>query len=64
MKTKQLKCRVRQCVVCKFDSSKGNLYDGKFVCRACESEQLEEDETRYEEGVYAELDRISNVRWE
>ena len=49
----------RQCVVCGFPSVSGTRYSKhKFVCRGCESDQIEENEQRWEEETYLELLRI------
>lgn len=56
MKTKR---KPQQCVCCGFLASKGiKLAPGKFMCRACEQEATEDSSDRYEDEVWAELDRL------
>ncbi len=50
---------MRQCVSCGFNASRGERIEGKFVCAACLTENLDEEETRIEAEDWAEVNRLS-----
>lgn len=58
-KTNNRKKVARQCVCCGFNASRGTLISpDKFICSACESESHGDDEQRYLEDEWAEINRI------
>jgi len=50
--------KLRQCTCCNYFASKGALYNGQFVCRDCEKEDVEEREREVEQAEWAELCRL------
>lgn len=64
MKTTTKTTKRYQCVCCGFLARKGNLYDGNFMCSACESDMIEEQEQRWLDEEWLEVSRISNQVWE
>ena len=50
--------KLKQCTCCKFFASKGSLYNGEFVCRDCEQDEIESQEREHEDATWAELCRL------
>lgn len=62
-----MRTKFRQCVCCGYNALRGtNHYIAvgntktktAFVCAACESENIEEDERRYDQEEWSEVERL------
>lgn len=54
----------KQCVVCGFYSYKGQKINKKFLCNSCEKDMIEDLAKEHEDQVWAELNRISNQKYD
>lgn len=53
--------KTRCCVGCQTHTRRGSWWDGEWICKACSTERIEEEQQKYETEEWAEMNRIDNL---